>query len=66
MGGGGLCGWGWTAWVGVDCVGGASATTYARICLIAFYFKLFLSHLFNLAIISRITHEKHTQSPFGG
>ena len=41
-------------WVGVNCVGGASAT-YARICLIAFYFKLFLSHLFNLANISRIT-----------
>ena len=35
-------------------MGGAS-TTYARICLIAFYFKLFLSHLFNPTIISRIT-----------
>ena len=49
----------------MDCVGGASAT-YARICLIAFYFKLFLSHLFNHTIISRITvcYFGNTATPF--
>ena len=60
-GGGGLCGWGWTVWegVGVDCVGGGGLCgrgyRYARICLIAFYFKLFLSHLFNRAELRYIS-----------